>query len=298
MCVAIAGSEEALRRRPILMTSFPVVSPLTFDPDKVDVLLEFCRFGLPVQTYSIPAAGGTSPVTLAGSLAQQMAEVLAGVILGQLIRPGAPIRVAGNGAIIDQKYGSFVLGCPEAALIIAASAQMFRYYGLPYALLGGESQARTLDMQAGYEKGIITLLSALSGAGDILPGVASTVGGAEFSIYEQAVIANDICGMIYRILQGIEVNPDTLAVSVIREVGPGGHFLKQRHTREHYKLENWEPKVSNRIMSREEYEESGARDVRVRAREEVKRILATHHPKPLSEAAQRKLEQIVKEAEG
>jgi trimethylamine--corrinoid protein Co-methyltransferase len=137
----------------------------------------------------------------------------------------------------------------------------------------------------------------LSGGEWIIECTSSGLEDTVLSVYEQAVIGNEICDMVYRILRGIEVNPETLAVDVIREIGPGGEFLTHSHTFEHFKLENWDAKLSNR-MARDEWVESGALGIGAKAREEVKRILATHHPKPLDADVQRKLQQIVEEAEG
>jgi trimethylamine--corrinoid protein Co-methyltransferase len=297
MGIAIAGSEEALRRRPMFTVSLGVVSPLLFERDRVDVLLEICRFGLPFQVYNIPSAGGTSPATLAGTLVMAVAELLAGLILTQLVKPGVPVRLEGYGSIMDQKYSCFTFACPEKALMAVAQAQMFRYYGVPHGIHGATTRANVLDAQAGYETGILDMFTALSGSELVIEAVSSGIEDTVLSVYEQAVINNEICGMVYRILRGIEVNPDTLAIDVIREVGPGGEFLTHKHTLKHFKLENWDAKLGNR-MARDEWVESGALDIRARAREETKRILATHHPKPLDTNVQRKLAQIVEEAEG
>jgi len=297
MGIAIAGSEEALRRRPMFTVSLGAVSPLLFERDRVDVLLEICRFGLPFQVYNIPSAGGTSPATLAGTLVMAVAELLAGLILTQLVKPGVPVRLEGYASIMDQKYSRFTFACPEKALMAVAQAQMFRHYGVPHGIHGATTRANVLDAQAGYETGILDMFTALSGSELVIEAVSSGIEDTVLSVYEQAVINNEICGMVNRILRGIEVNPDTLALSVIREVGPGGEFLTHKHTLEHFKLENWDAKLGNR-MARDEWVESGALDIRARAREEVKRILATHHPKPLDTNVQRKLAQIVEEAEG
>jgi len=297
MGIAIAGSEEALRRRPMFTVSLGVVSPLLFERDRVDVLLEICRFGLPFQVYNIPSAGGTSPATLAGTLVMAVAELLAGLILTQLVKPGVPVRLEGYPSIIDQKYGCFTFACPEKALMAVAMTQMFRYYGVPHGVHGATTRANVLDAQAGYETGIFDMFTALSGSEVVIEAVSSGVEDTVLSVHEQAVIGNEICGMVNRVLRGIEVNPDTLALDVIREVGPGGEFLTHKHTLEHFKLENWDARLGNR-MARDEWVESGALDIRARAREEVKRILATHHPKPLDTDVQRKLAQIVEEAEG
>ena len=141
------------------------------------------------------------------------------------------------------------------------------------------------------------MFTALSGSELVIECTSSALEDTVVSAYEQAVIGNEICGMVYRILRGIEVNPDTLAIDVIREVGPGGEFLTHSHTRKHYRHENWEANIGNR-MARDEWEENGAPDIRTKAREEVKRILDTHHPKPLDANVQRKLQQIVEQAEG
>jgi len=294
---AIAGSEEALRRRPMFTVSLGIITPLLFERDRVGVLLEVCRSGHPFQVYTIPSAGGTSPATLAGTLVITVAELLAGLVLTQLVRPGVPVRLMAYPSIIDQRYGCFTFACPEKALMAAAMAQMFSYYGVPHAIHGATTRANVLDAQAGYETGIFDMFTALSGSEIVIEGTSSALEDTVLSTYEQAVIGNEICDMVYRILRGIEVNPETLAVDVIREIGPGGQFLTHCHTREHFKLENWDAKLSNR-MARDEWIESGGLDIGAKAREEVRRILATHHPKPLDADVQRKLQKIVEEAEG
>lgn len=296
MGAAVAGSEEAFRRRPMLGTGVGFVSPLYMERNSADVLIECCRSGLPFIFVTMPSSGMTGPVTIAGNLVMVMAEVLAGVVLAQLVKPGAALVVHAMGLITDLRYGYVVRGSPEESLLTAAQNQMCRYYGLPYCHGGGFTSSVTPDMQAGYEKGITGLFNALSGGnGRVRPVLG---GSREVVHYEESVIANEIFGMIYRLLRGFEVNPDTLAVQAIREVGPGGNFLTHRHTRDHYKLENpWQPKLGNR-MTREEYEESGALDLLARARARVKEILDTHIPKPLDKDVQNKLQQIVDEAEG
>ena len=294
---AIAGSEEALRRRPMFTVSLGIITPLLFERDRVGVLLEICRSGHPFQVYTIPSAGGTSPATLAGTLVITVAELLAGLVLTQLVRSGVPVRLMAYPSIIDQRYGCFTFACPEKVLMAAAMAQMFRYYGVPHAIHGATTRANVLDAQAGYETGIFDMFTALSGSEIVIEGTSSALEDTVLSAYEQAVIGDEICDMVYRILRGIEVNPETLAVDVIREIGPGGEFLTHRHTGDHFKLENWDAKLSNR-MARDEWKGTGALDVRAKAREEVKRILATHHPKSLDADVQRKLQKIVEEAEG
>jgi trimethylamine--corrinoid protein Co-methyltransferase len=294
---AIAGSEEALRLRPMFTVSLGIVSPLLFERERVNVLLEICRSGHPFQVYTIPSAGGTSPATLAGTLVITVAELLAGLVLTQLVRPGTPVRLMAYPSIIDQRYSCFTFACPEKVLMAAAMAQMFRYYGVPHAIHGATTRANVLDAQAGYETGIFNLFTALSGGEVIIECISSALEDTVLSVYEQAVVGNEICDMIKRMLRGIDVNPQTLAVDVIKEIGPGGQFLTHPHTLEHFRHENWDGKLSNRA-ARDEWLENGGLDIRAKAREEVKRIFATHHPKPLDTEVQGKLQQIVEEAEG
>ncbi len=296
MGVAIAGSEEALRKRPMFTVSLGMISPFCFEPNRVDVLLEMCRCGHPFQIYTIPSTGTTSPVTLAGTLALMTAELLSGLVLTQLVNPGAPVRLMGYGGTSDMRTGEFTFASPEKTLMAGALAQMLRYYGVPQGVHGSTTRTNVLDAQAGYETGILNLFSALSGSDVIIECTSASLENTAASVPEQAIISNEICSFINRILQGIEVNPDTLAVDVIREIGPGGEYLTHDHTMEYFKSEQWDAKLGNR-MTRDHWEEKGAMDIRARAREQYKKILATHQPKPLEPEVQKKLQDIVEQAE-
>lgn len=296
MGIAIAGSEEALRRRPMFTLSLGMITPFCFEPQRVDVLLEMCRFGLPFQIYTIPSAGATSPVTLAGTLAVSVAELLAGLVLTQLVMPGVPVRLMGYAGSFDMRSGNFTFASPETILMAAALAQMLRFYGVPMGIHGSTTRANVPDAQVGYETGILNLFSALSGSDVVIECTSSSLEDTVTSFPEQAIIGNEICSLINRILKGIEVNSDTLAVDVIREVGIGGEFLTHDHTLEHFKAENWDAKLGNRL-GREKWEENGAMDIQEKAKVKLKDILANHQPKPLEAETQRKLQQIVDEAE-
>ena len=296
MGIAIAGSEEALRQRPMFTVSLGIISPFIFEPNRVDVLLEMCRFGHPFQVYTIPSAGTTSPVTLAGTLALMTAELLSGLVLTQLVNPGAPVRLMGYAGTADMRSGEFTFASPEKTLMAAALAQMLRFYGVPQGVHGSTTRANVSDAQAGYETGMLNLFSALSGSDVVIECTSASLENTAASVPEQAVIGNEICSFINRILQGIEVNPDTLAVDVIREIGPGGEYLTHDHTMEYFMTEHWDAKLGSRLP-RDLWEEKGAMDVRAQARETYKKILATHQPKPLAPRVQKKLQQIVEQAE-
>ena len=295
MGIAIAGSEEALCKRPMFTVSLGMISPFVIEPQRVDVLMEMCRRKLPFQIYTIPSAGSTSPVTLAGTLALSAAELLAGLVLTQLVNPGAPVRLMGYAGTLDLRFGGFTFASPETTLMAGALAQMLRYYGVPMGVHGATTRANVLDAQAGYETGMLNLFSALSGSDVVIECTSASLEDTVASCPEQAVIGNEICGFINRVLQGIEVNPDTLAVDIIREVGPGGEYLTHEHTMNFFNQEAWDSRLGNR-MNRERWEESGSMDIRAKAREEVKHILATHKPAPFDAEIQKKIQHIVDEA--
>ncbi len=148
----------------------------------------------------------------------------------------------------------------------------------------------------GYETGMLNLFSALSGSDVVIECISASLEDTVTSFPEQAIISNEICGFINRILQGIEVNPDTLAVDVIREVGAGGEYLTHTHTMDYFQAETWDSQLGNR-MARDGWVEQGAKDIRAKAKEQLKKILASHQPKPLEPEVQRKLQQIVDAAE-
>ena len=296
MGIAIAGSQEALRQRPMFTVSLGIISPFIFEPNRVDVLIEMCRFGHPFQIYTIPSAGTTSPVTLAGTLALSVAELLSGLVLTQLVNPGVPVRLMGYAGTFDMRFGAFTFASPEKTLMAAALAQMLRFYGVPMGVHGSTTRANVPDAQVGFETGILNLFSALSGSDVVIECTSASLEDTVTSYPEQAIIGNEICSFINRILQGIEVNPDTLAVDVIREIGPGGEYLTHEHTMEHFRAESWDSQLGNRMV-REKWEESGSLDIQAKAREKLKTILATHQPEPLAPEVQKKLQKIVDEAE-
>ena len=136
MGIAIAGSEEALKKRPMFTCSFGMISPFVFEPARIDALMEMCRFGIPFQIFTIPGAGTSAPVTLAGTLALSVAELLSGLVLTQLVKPGAPVRLMGYAGSSDMRSGDFTFASPETALMASALAQILQSFGVPHAVHG------------------------------------------------------------------------------------------------------------------------------------------------------------------
>jgi trimethylamine--corrinoid protein Co-methyltransferase len=295
MAAVLAGGEDALRQRPNIFTTVNPVTPLQHDQGQTEGLIEYASYGLPIDITSEPQAGATAPVTLAGLLAQQTADILSGVTLAQLVHPGAPVWYGTCGTIMDMKVGRIALGAVEAGLINAASAQLAAFYGLPCRGTGATTDSKQLDVQAGYEKAITLFMAALGGINCLFyPGAIES---ALTISLESLVIDNEICGMAYRALQGIAVNADTLAAPVIEAVGPGGNFLGQRHTLKFLKAEQFMPALSNRQTREDWTEKAGGKSAWDKARDEVRRILAEHRPPPLDPNVEAELERIAREVE-
>jgi trimethylamine--corrinoid protein Co-methyltransferase len=294
MAEAVAGDKEALRRRPNIFTTCNVVSPLRFDEIQTEGLIEYAKRGLPVDIASEPQAGATSPVTLAGTIAQQTAEILGMVVVAQLVNPGTPVLLGTVAAPMDMRRGMIALGGVEASMMNVAHAQMARFYQIPSRGTGSNTESKTLNIQAGYEKAVTLLLPALGGINMIFyPG---TMDHALVVSLESLLIDHEICGIADRILKGISVTDKKLGLDVIDRVGPGGHFLNQRHTVEHFEEEQFIPSLSDRD-SYETWIDNGQPDILEKAREKVKTILREHEPQALDSAVEKELRLIMKDVE-
>jgi trimethylamine--corrinoid protein Co-methyltransferase len=274
MAEIIAGSAAKLRERPIISMITCIISPMKMDAHYGDLLVPIAKSGIPVVCPSEPLCGATSPVTLAANVTIQTVDSLIGVMLTQIINPGTPVifgSVATNTDLTNLKY---LAGSVEMGLINAAGAQMAQHYKLPFYATGGMTDSKVLDAQSGYESAITSLLCALAGANFI----HDSAGLMEFAMtvcYEKYVIDNDILGMVMRAVEGIQVNEETLAFDLIKDVGPGGNFVAAKHTRRFMRSEHYRPTLSDRD-SREEWETKGGKSAWERAAEQVQEILAIH----------------------
>ena len=227
MMQMIAGGPDALRSRPpfCVSTCF-IVPPLTFAEEALGVIECAARHGIPLKLVSAGQAGATSPAPLAGAVAQQTAEVLAGLVYVNLLNPGHPASFGALPFVSDLRTGAMSGGSAEQGLLMAACAQMAQHYDIACAVSAGMTDSKMPDFQAGYEKGLTELLSALSGA-NLIYEAAGMYGSLLGCSLESFVLDNDMIGSILRAARGFEVSEDTLSLEVIRDVcisGPG-HFL-------------------------------------------------------------------------
>jgi trimethylamine--corrinoid protein Co-methyltransferase len=280
MGTLIAGGLEELRQRPCLsaVTSW-MVSPLHLDTNVTDILIEWCKHRLPVVLSSAPMAGSTAPVTLVGTLAQLNAEQLSGIVLTQLVQPGTPVLAGYIPGVADMRTGGYLGGAVEFGMMQAAAAQLAHFYGVPIYGSGGMSDSKLPDAQAGYEKMATLLLAAMGGCNYIHHAVSMVTNMSAASL-EQAVIDDEIVGMVMRVLRGIDINDDRLALKAVQRVGPGGHYLLDAHTVQFMRSELFFPSLADR-QNRTVWEAAGKEDTRDRAVARVHRLLREHEPQGL-----------------
>ena len=242
-----------------------------------------------------PTAGGTAPVTMAGILVQGLAETLAGLVISQLRSPGAGIIMGGVYTILDFRTMIFSYGCPELLLLSAALTDIGKWLGLPIFSTAGCSDSKSSDGQASLEAGMSILMAGLSGA-NLIHDVGYLESGLTGSLVQLA-LSDEIISMTKRLLRGIVVTPDSMALDVIRGVGPGGHYLASEHTLQHFKSELWRPGILDR-NDFARWDETGRKTLEERVRGRVLRILEEHQPPPVSAEALAAMRKIVERAEG
>lgn len=291
---ALVGGEEELLKRPFMAGYVDPVSPLTHGKEMVDVILTSAKFGQPIFMTVMAIAGATAPATLAGTLVQQNAEILSGLLIAHLVNPHAPVIYGSVSCIMDMRTTIASVGCPEQGLISAAAAQIARYYGIPCSV-GAESDSKVPDAQASYEKALSLTMGVMAGADlmDLFMGSTETYNTTSF---EQMIIDDEMAGMALRSVKGIEVTDETLATEVIERVGPGGNYLADKHTLHWFKKKRYNPKLSSR-ETRNTWEKMGSKDIREKAKEKAIKILAEHEPEPVDKTAWEKIETIVKNIE-
>ncbi|SES90395.1 trimethylamine---corrinoid protein Co-methyltransferase [Methanococcoides vulcani] len=270
LCKIIAGSESKLEKRPFMMFIIDPLSPLTYTEDQIEALFRSVDAGLPVSIMPGAQGGATAPVTLAGMLVQTNAEFLGGVVLANLVKKGAPVLYGHTSTIMNMHTGVYTGGAIEMGILGACVSQLGAYYNVPTSGFYPMSDSHIPDQQVGYEKTMQWVLTALSGM-NYVSGAGNIENGALISL-EQLVIDNEIVGMIDRMLNGVQIDDQRLAVSVIGDIGPGGNYLKHAHTRNWMHNEYFTPNISEKDTY-SEWEKKGGGDVVKRAREHVETIL-------------------------
>ena len=291
---AIAGGMDELKKRPLMCLYSETTSPLSIGVVN-DNMIEFAKAEVPITQGPSPIIGATGPGTLLGTYLVGNAENLAALTLCQLVNPGAPFVLGCWAGVMDPRVGRNSYAAPEFVFSVSVlNAQMAEYYGLPTFGFAGPSDSKLPDAQAGAEAMQMSLMSGLAGI-NLCHDCGYLAGGSVGSM-EMAVICDDVLGNVLRIIRGADVSDETLAVDVIKEVGPEGNFLGHKHTLKHIRDELHIPLIFDRNPEAA-WVKAGSKPIHQVAKEKALRILKEHHPRPLPRETQTKLSEIVKHAE-
>jgi len=293
LMAVVAGGELEAMQHPLAYPFLEPISPLKFPHDGVDLLFETAQLSLPVPIGPMAQVGATAPGTLAGTLAQENAEILAGVCITQLIRPGLAVCYGGIPHAFDMRTTQMIFAGPEQALMAMAMTQMGKHYRLPVYINVGLTDSKLPDAQAGMESGMTLLCGALAGA-DIF-GHLGICGVDQASSLSMLLMQHEVIGYVERILRGFEIDDEILGLDTIRQVGHEGSFISEEHTVRHFRDELWFPQLLDREFW-DNWMEGGARDMHQRCIAEKEKILNSHEPEPLDEVTTREVDKIVASA--
>lgn len=286
MAALAVGGRESLRARPFLFHYAEPISPLTHSEEALGKLLLCAQEGIPVVYTPMPIAGATAPASFAGTLTQNVAECLSGLVIAQLKRRGAPFIFGGIPGPLEMRTTIFPYGSPELQLMVSALTDLAHYYDLPMFGTAGGSDSKTFDQQASMECFMSCFLAALSGAS--LVHDVGFLDHCSVASYEMMTLADEVIGLISHIIQGIVVDEEELAVDLIDRVGPGGNYLAEDHTMERFR-EWWMPTVIDRSAETPKEEITTLAE---RIQIKMWEIFETHEPEPLSEAVVSELDRM------
>jgi len=289
MASVVAGSRENLARYPFLVQYSEPTSPLTHSEEAVSKLICCAENRVPINYTPALLAGSTGPVTLAGALAVSVAEALSGLVIHQLANKGAPIITGVVATGMDMLRATISYTAPEFRLTHSAYADLFHSLDLPIWGTAGCSDSQFPDLQAGAEYGFTLLNAALDGCNLIHD--CGYIGQGFVASPEMILFADEVIAMVKRYMRGFEIDDEHLAMDVIRRVGPGGHFLSEKHTLDHFMKEHWRPALFNR-ENLPNWVKKGKKTVDQKLVEKAIEILKHHKPEPLAQAVKEQLHGI------
>ncbi|MBI3980092.1 MAG: trimethylamine methyltransferase family protein [Chloroflexi bacterium] len=277
--------------RPVYCTIMNGMSPLAWDDRMCEAIIGYARRNQALIFMCGPLGGFTGPMTFAGTLIQGYAEQLAGITLAQAARSGAPVLFGAGAGPAEMKVGQIISGGSEMALSQMIGAQIARRLNLPCRTSGTTTMSKIPDLQAGLER-MLGILSAVFGGANHIVHSAATLDSILCANYELMVADADIIGIVQRTFRGIDINPETLAFDVIKEVGPFGEFITHEHTFKHFRGAYWEGRVVDRNFYAE-WVRRGAKTAEERAYDVWNDLLAKHEVAPLDPAAEREIERLI-----
>jgi len=276
----VRGSAQELKEKPLAIFSCCSTTPLKWGKRSCHDIVNCARAGIPVELIAMPLTGFTAPVTLVGALVGHTAETLSGIVLHQLVAPGAPLLYGGAASAFDMKYGTTPLGAIESQMMACAYNEIGKYLGIPTQAYIALSDAKTPDYQAGLETSMGAVMAAFSGINSISgPGMLDFVNC--FSL-EKLVLDNEICGMIYRMIKGIEPKEDIPTLPLYKELLKEEHLLTSQHTMHYFKKEHYFPgKVIDRYSLRK-WKEQGEPTTEKQAPSQVEHLVNNYRSSSLN----------------
>jgi trimethylamine--corrinoid protein Co-methyltransferase len=294
MYYLIRGSRDAFESNPGFIVYLEPTTPLVHSRAAMEKLLFAAERRIPAIYTPCPISGATAPVTLAGSLALGVAEFLVGMVVAQLRRRGSSLLMGGVISPMDMRSTILTYGSPELHLMSAALTDIAHWLRIPVFSTAGCSDSKVLDEQAAVEASLSIMAAGLSGANLIHD--VGFLDSALLGSHEMVVLSDEVIGMVKRFLSGVRVDDETLALDVIRQVGPGGNFLAHEHTAEHFRREIWFPRLMDRTKF-DAWQAAGSKTLGDRVRDRVAQILAEHRPPALPSAVDAGISDILARAD-
>jgi len=289
--LAVRNSESQLKKKPLTIFSCCPTSPLKWCEVTSQNLIDCARYSIPVEFIAMPLSGFMAPITLTGTLIQHTAETISGVVISQLTNPGIPILYGGSPAIFDHRYETTPMGAVETMMIDCAYNEIGKYLNLPTQAYISMSDAKQLDAQAGLESGMGATLAALAGINSISgPGM---IDFESCQSLEKLVLDNEMCGMTFRLIDGITPRDDFPALPIFQELLKEKHLLIAEHTLRHRHKEIFFPGPAIDRANRERWKQDGAMDLKARLQNEVKKLLKTYQPSTLPDSTKKDLVKLM-----
>ncbi len=289
--LAVRGSESQLKKKPLAIFTCCPTSPLKWSEISSQNLIDCARYSIPAEIIAMPLAGFTAPVTLTGTLIQHTAEVLSGVVISQLLNPGTPVLLGGAPAIFDIRYETTPMGAIESMMLNCSFNEIGKYLKIPTQAYTAVSDAKQVDTQAGLESGMGASLAVLSGINSI-----SGPGMIDFGMcqsLEKLVFDNEMCGMAYRLIDGVTPRDDFPALPISQELLRDKHLLIADHTMNNRDKEIFNPSPAIERANQQRWQQQGATETNARLHDEVKKLLKSYQPSALPETTKKDLVKLM-----
>lgn len=296
MASVLTGSIQEVSKKPFFTAGLCIISPLTHRFEFVEELFACGKYNIPCYVEADASAGGTTPYTIAGAVVEINANILAAIALSQMVHPGAPCIYASSSGIIDMESLYYSGNAPESTLLHMASAQMAHHYGLPY-YGSNTADSKLPDAQMGYERAQHFLGCAMGGV-NIIHVAIGNLAMMTVANYEQCLIDNEILGATFRFVEGIDTSKDAIGIDAFLEAGHSSNFMQTMHSVKYCRSsERWKPKLTDRGSWNQWIAKTGGKDMRERAKEMAKKILAEHNPVYVSEKDKKDIWKIAHEGQ-